>query len=137
MSEFLVDRRRWRDGLDVGKGAIIEHFYSVKEGMTAMGKHHRALGILARKPSGYAPVLMSLLALCVVLMAISTGHTRREPDEGTSAHIWQLLIAGQLPFLLWFASRWLRRDLKSGLPVLGAQIVAIAVAAFPVWLLGL
>ena len=31
------------------------------------------------------------------------------PDEGTIAHLWQLLMAGQLPVLAFFAIKWLPR----------------------------
>jgi len=80
---------------------------------------------------------MSLAALGVVLVAFAIGAAKPAPDENTSAHIWQLLIVGQLPFLGWFALQWLRRDFRAGLPILALQIAAFAVALLPDWLLGL
>ena len=95
------------------------------------------IAILARKPSAIAPVVMSVSALVVVLVAIAVAGTKPQPDEGAAAHIWQLLIAGQLPFLGWFALHWLRRDFKAGLVVLGIQTAAMLAALLPVWMLGL
>jgi hypothetical protein len=80
---------------------------------------------------------MSLLALSVVLIAIATMGARRQPDEGAAAHIWQLLMLGQLPFLGWFALRWLTSDFRAALPIIGLQVAAFGAALLPVWLLGL
>ena len=30
-----------------------------------------------------------------------------EADEGAAAHIWQILMAGQIPFVIYFMSKWL------------------------------
>lgn len=90
-----------------------------------------------RKPSALVPIAMSLCALATVLMAIAVGPAKREQDEGAAAHIFQILIAGQLPFVAWFAVHWLKRDLKAGIAIVGLQILAIAAALFPVWYLGL
>jgi hypothetical protein len=49
-----------------------------------------------------APVVMSLAALFIVLMVVSTGWERNLPDEGAAAHIFQLLIVTQIPFVLAF-----------------------------------
>ena len=95
------------------------------------------VAVLARRPSAVVPIAMSLGALSVVLLAIANGSAKPQPDEGTAAHIWQILVAGQLPFLGWFALRWLTRDFKTALPVLALQLLAFAGALFPVWYLGL
>jgi hypothetical protein len=53
-------------------------------------------------------MVMSLTALAVLLgsIAASSGVVR-ETDEGAIAHIWQLLMAGQLPILAYFVIRHL------------------------------
>ena len=94
-------------------------------------------GVLVRKPSAIAPIMMSLAALSVVLVAIAIGAAKPQPDENAGAHIWQLLMAGQLPLLGWFALRWLTRDFRAALPIFGLQMVAFGAALLPVWLLGL
>jgi hypothetical protein len=92
---------------------------------------------LARRPSGFIPIAMSLGALAVVVLAILTGQARRQADEGAAAHIWQLLIAGQAPILLFFLVRGFQKDARATLTVLALQAVAIGLALFPVWRLGL
>ena len=55
------------------------------------------------------------------------------PDEGAVAHIWQLLMAGQLPVLLFFAVTWLRRAPRQTLGVLALQAGAVLAAMAPVF----
>jgi hypothetical protein len=43
----------------------------------------------------------------LVLVNVAIFGVVREADEGAAAHIWQLLIAGQVPFIAYFAIRWL------------------------------
>jgi hypothetical protein len=57
------------------------------------------------------------------------------PDEGPEAHIWQIMMTGQVPIILYFAVRWLWSDPVGTLSVLGIQMLAIAAAAAPVFLL--
>ena len=52
--------------------------------------------------SAVIPVVMSLLALGVVLVVVTTGWERGLQDEGAGAHIFQLLIVLQAPFILAF-----------------------------------
>jgi hypothetical protein len=61
----------------------------------------------------------------------------READEGTSAHLWQILMAGQLPVIAFFAIKWLPQNPKSALVVLALQAGAGLAALAPVLYLGL
>lgn len=81
--------------------------------------------------SAAAPVAMSLAAFVLVVLAVA-GGARREPDEGTGAHIFQLLIAGQLPFVLAFLATadWDRWQRVAG--PLALQVGALALAFAPV-----
>ncbi|MEP7131206.1 MAG: hypothetical protein ABI770_08770 [Sphingomicrobium sp.] len=141
MDELLSDGFGWRDALDVARAALVEWvLHCRKIGVETMRTYPGNIAVLVRKPSAIAPIVMSLLALAIVLIAITTSgasQLRRATDEGTAAHIWQLLMAGQIPFLGWFALHWLRRDFRAGLPILGLQIGAFVAAFLPVWLLGL
>src|SRR5207237_10041702 len=88
------------------------------------------LGNTLKHPSAFLPVTMSLLALAIVLAHIVLFGTARQPDEGTAAHLWQLLMAGQPPAMAFFAFRCLQRApscalLVSGLPV-GVALAALA-----------
>jgi len=138
MDELLREGCGWRDVLDVARYAASERLlYWSRRGVEAMQTYPGDVAVMLRKPSAFAPVVMSLIALIVVLVAIAIAGAKPEPDEGAVAHVWQLLMAGQLPILGWFAVNWLRRDIRSGLAILAVQLVAFAAALLPVWLLGL
>lgn len=80
---------------------------------------------------------MSLVALGIVLGHIAIFGTAREADEGTAAHLWQLLMAGQIPIIAIFAIGWLPRAPRQAMLVLALQLSAGLAAAAPVFLLGL
>src|SRR5437588_4211642 len=90
-----------------------------------------------KRPSAFLPIAMSLLAVAVVLTHIALHGTGPQPDEGAAAHLWQLLMAGQLPIVAFFAIRWLPRTPKQALLVLALQAVAGLAAMAPVFLLNL
>ena len=78
---------------------------------------------------------MSLAALAVVLGHIAVSGIAREVDEGTAAHLWQILMAGQIPVIALFALMWLPRAPRQALLVLLLQAAAAIAAAAPVFLL--
>jgi hypothetical protein len=85
---------------------------------------------------------MSLAALATVLLGLAFGAnatppTGVRPDEGTAAHVFQLLIVAQLPFITIFAIRWLRASVKSAVQVLLLQATAALDALTPVFLIHL
>lgn len=88
---------------------------------------------LLKRPSALLPLAMSAAALTVVVAYAAMFGTARQADEGTAAHLWQLLMAGQLPIIAFFAIRWLPAEPKRALVVLGLQVVAAFAAAFPVF----
>ena len=90
-----------------------------------------------RQPTAIIPLAMSFAALAVVLGHIAVSGVAREADEGTAAHLWQLLMAGQLPVLLFFAIKWLPRAPKQTLGVLALQAGAALASMAPVFFLGL
>ena len=92
---------------------------------------------IVKKPSALLPVAMSLMALALVLVHIAVFGIAREADEGATAHLWQLLMAGQVPVLAFFAIKWLPRTPAGALLVLALQAVAGLAAAAPVFLLRL
>lgn len=91
---------------------------------------------IGKKPSALAPVLMSIGAIFLVGLQLATHGFKAAADEGTLAHLWQLLMLAQLPVIAFFAWRWLRRAPRQGLTVLGVQLLALVTAALPVFLLG-
>jgi hypothetical protein len=92
---------------------------------------------MIKKPSAFLPVTMSLAALAVVLFHVAIFGAAREADEGAAAHIYQLLMAAQLPLLLFFAVRWLPRSPKQAAQVMALQAGAVITALAPVYFLGL
>ena len=80
---------------------------------------------------------MSLVALALVLGHIAFVGVAPEPDEGTAAHLWQLLMAGQLPVLAYFAIKWLPRAPQKTLYVMalqaGAALTSLALVYFLNW----
>lgn len=90
---------------------------------------------MIKQPSGFLPVAMSLAALATVVVHVAMFGTARQPDEGTAAHIWQLLMAGQVPIVAYFAIKWLPRTPRQALPILALQAGAALAALAPVFLL--
>jgi len=84
---------------------------------------------MMKQPSAFLPVAMSLAALGVVLIHVAMFGAVREADEGTAAHIWQILMAAQVPIVAFFAIKWLPRTPRQTLQVLALQVGA-ALAAF-------
>jgi len=56
-----------------------------------------------RQPSAYLPLMMSLAALGLVLVHAAIFGIVHEADEGTAAHIFQLLMVAQMPLVAFFA----------------------------------
>lgn len=84
-------------------------------------------------PSGLAPVVMSIGALAAIGGHLLTSGPAPQPDEGTAAHLWQLMMAGQLPVVAFFALRWIPTRGWRAFVVSTIHVSAIAAALFPVW----
>ena len=92
---------------------------------------------ILRQPSAILPITMSLAALALVLGHVAMFGVTREADEGTAAHLFQLLMAGQTPFIAFFAMTWLPRTPRQALQVLALQVGAALAACAPVYFLKL
>ena len=88
-----------------------------------------------KQPSALLPIAMSVTALAVVLGDVAIFGVVHDADEGTAAHLWQLLMAGQVPILIFYAVKWLPRTPKAALGVIGVQLGAAVAAIAPVYLL--
>ena len=93
------------------------------------------LTAVIRRPSALLPIFMSLSAFSIVLVFAAIHGTAPQQDEGAAARIWQLLMACQLPIIVFFAIKWLPQAPKHALRVLGLQLVAAVAAMAPVFLL--
>ena len=92
---------------------------------------------ILRQPSAILPITMSLAALALLLGHVAMFGVTHEADEGTAAHLFQLLMAGQTPFIAFFAMTWLPRTPKLALQVLALQFGAALAACAPVYFLKL
>jgi hypothetical protein len=106
--------------------ALHEHVAPTLRGNT----NQATITFVAKQPSAFLPMAMSLTALAMVLGKIggdmiAAGHILREVDEGAVAHLWQLLMAGQVPILAFFAFKWLRKSPRQALKVLAMQAGAV------------
>jgi hypothetical protein len=90
---------------------------------------------MLRHPSAFLPLLMSLTALGVVLAYLAVNGPAPQSDEGAAAHIWQLLMAAQVPLVFFFAVRWLPLSPRQGAITLALQAGAAVAALLPVYLL--
>jgi hypothetical protein len=88
---------------------------------------------LLKRPTGFIPITMSLTALGIVIGYAAMYGVARQADEGAAAHLWQLLMAGQLPLIAFFAIKWLPKAPKECALVLVLQGAAALSAMFPVW----
>ena len=86
-----------------------------------------------RQPSAFIPIAMSIAALLTVLYHVAMFGTARQTDEDAAAHIWQLLMAGQVPVAAFYAVKWLPRPPGTALRVLAVQIAAALAALAPVY----
>ena len=75
--------------------------------------------------SAILPLAMSLAGLALIFGHVAISAGVRETDEGTAAHLWQLLMAAQVPVVAAFAITWLSRAPMQALLVLALQVVAV------------
>lgn len=94
-----------------------------------------------RAPSGWIPLALAASAVLLLTGYLATGpheptivveHGIARQDESAAARIWQLLMLGQLPFVLWFAAAWLPKDTKRAAVMLAIHGMAFTAAALPV-----
>ncbi|MGH6890558.1 MAG: hypothetical protein ACREHF_15460 [Rhizomicrobium sp.] len=81
---------------------------------------------------GIAPIVMSILALSIALAAGVFGWERGHTDEGSLAHVFQLLIIAQVPLVTVFlvTADWtlLGRFART----IAIQVLAVILAFAPV-----
>jgi hypothetical protein len=138
---LLADRGSLGTLANVVCSALCEHLSPTLGG--DMNPDPNSFSAILKHPSAFLPLAMSVAALAVIGVAATYsifhyGHGLvREPDEGTAAHLWQLLMAGQLPVLAFFAIKWLPRAPRPTLCVLVLQAGGVLAAMAPVYFLHL
>jgi hypothetical protein len=71
---------------------------------------------------------MSMAALALVLGHVALFGIVHETDEGTAAHVYQLLMAGQVPISGYFVLRYLPEQPGRTMWVVVGQLAAAAMA---------
>jgi hypothetical protein len=85
---------------------------------------------LLKRPSAFLPLAISGAFLIAFVIGIAEGRLVRQPDEGTGAHLFQILMPAQLLIIAFFAISWIPKKPKSALQVLVLQgCAALAVLA--------
>ena len=107
-----------------------------------MERDTNSFGAMMRRPSAFLPLAMSVSALTMLLVTLAAGLMRggaivRDPDEGSVAHIWQLLMTVQMPIVAFFLIKWVRRAPGQTMGVLALQVAAWLASCAPVYFLGL
>ena len=92
---------------------------------------------MLRYPSAFVPMALSFCALLLVIINLTVYGVTREPDEGTAAHLWQMLMAAQVPVIGFFLVKWLPRAPRPARLILACQVAAGFVALAPVYFLHL
>lgn len=91
-----------------------------------------------RRPSAWLPLIFSVAALAVVLTAIAiNGGVPHQSDEGTAAHLWQILMFCNALAIGYFLMKWVAVAPRQSLPILGVQLAAALAAMAPVYFLHL
>jgi len=86
-----------------------------------------------RRPSAWLPMAMSVTTLAILLVHFIRFGFVREADEGTSAHLFQILMGGQLPIIAFFIIKWVPRTPKQALLILALQVALALAALAPVF----
>ncbi len=88
---------------------------------------------ILKTPSAWIPLAMSATAIALLVSSLLIFGVRHETDEGTAAHLFQILLAGQLPLVAYFAIKWLPQNLKQGFLILALQACFGLIALAPVF----
>ncbi|MBV8363014.1 MAG: hypothetical protein JO193_00455 [Candidatus Eremiobacteraeota bacterium] len=81
---------------------------------------------LLQRPTAFIPPLISAFLIALITIQVAHFGTAHEADEGTAAHLFQLLMPLQFVIIAVFASVWLPKKRMAALQVLSIQISAAA-----------
>ncbi len=99
-----------------------------------MDGSNRSFFTVMKQPSALLPLAMSVSALAMVLGYVARYGGGPVHDEGAVGHLWQLLMALQMPIVAFFAFKWLPQAPRQALYVLahhaGAALTSVAAVFF-------
>ncbi|MBC5809904.1 MAG: hypothetical protein GIW95_03485 [Candidatus Eremiobacteraeota bacterium] len=76
---------------------------------------------LLRRPSAFLPPAISLALMALILAHVARSGLIHEADEGTEAHLFQILMPAQVMIIGYFALKWLPQRRTQALEVLALQ----------------
>src|SRR3989344_3716459 len=81
---------------------------------------------LIKKPSAWIPIVMSFLALSILIVHVLIFgiDLKQQKDEGTEAHLFQILMVGEIPIIAFFLIKWLPKKIKETLLILLLQFIS-------------
>ena len=79
---------------------------------------------LLKQWSAWLPIAISVFLLGLLLRYVVVNGAAGQADEGTEAHLFQLLMPVQLVVMAYFALTWLPRAPRPTLAVLALQVAA-------------
>jgi hypothetical protein len=130
-----VARAEWGEAMEAEASAIASDYEALRwafgcfvSSQLAQPRRH------LQRPGAFVPLAMSLIAMVMVLVHAAAFGIVHEADEGTPAHVFQLLMVAQLPMMALFTLRWLPTVPGPTLQVLVLQIGAAACAVLSVLL---
>lgn len=115
--------------------ALREHLFPTRADKST--PHGPAFVTVAKQPSAFIPLIMSIIALGIVLLHLSAYGVAHQADEGAAAHLWQLLMGGQIPIELFFLIKWLPRAPRQAFGVLTLQAGIGLASMAPVFIFNL
>lgn len=80
---------------------------------------------LLKRTSAFLPVVISGLLLVLLAVYVVRMGAAREHDEGTGAHLFQLLLPLEVLIMAFFAFKWLPREPQPARQVLALQVGAV------------
>jgi hypothetical protein len=105
--------------------------------LSRQGEEPVSIRDLVRQPAAYLPVAMSTGALATVVWFVAAHGLVRQPDEGAQVHLWQFLVAGQVPLIAHVAFAWIPRGRRQAILVLAIQVTSVTLLAVgPLLVLG-
>lgn len=141
LEDLLASENGPRAIIDVVRAAAVEWALDIAGlGVRRMPTYRSSVIAMAKHPSAYVPVILSVCALLMLAGAFTynlvTGVVVKEDhDEGVLAHLYQIMIGVQILIIPWFALRWGWRDWRAGATLLALQVLAIAGSMVPLWLI--
>ena len=86
-----------------------------------------------KKPSAWVPIVMSLATIVVLIVSFAMHGLVHQADEGVAAHLFQILMFGQVPIVAFFVLKWLPSNPKQTILILSLQILLALLAMAPVF----